>query len=199
MHRHHRTAKAAWCKPHVPAPGGIGEVSASPQTREDNQGNDAVGAEAPRADTSLPSSIHPAHCAAPSEVTGGGLGHLRAKSCLDNQQGQAGSSRSAPATAPRADPQRVNHEHPTTPINPETENHQKDSGTLPLGRGCVTYKTFLSFMVASHCSRKKGLIKTFVPGNVWPCRMLENHSVYKYISNPSLQVVTAIKHSSSFP
>lgn len=83
MHRHHRIAKAAWCKPHIPTPEGIGETSISSQTRQGNQGNDAVGPEAPQAGTPLHPSAHPAHCAVPREVTGDGWGHLTAKSCLE--------------------------------------------------------------------------------------------------------------------
>lgn len=102
---------------------------------------------------------------------------------------------------------RVNHEHllcalllqPDNPlVNHERENHQKSSGNLPLGRGGMIYKIFPSFMVASHCNHKKGLIKVFILGNVWRCSVLANCSVSKYISNPFLQVVTAIKHGSSF-
>lgn len=70
MHRHLRAAKAAWCKPHVPAPEGIEEVSISSQTRQDNQGNDPVGPETPKADTSLHPSIHPAHSVSPVKSQG---------------------------------------------------------------------------------------------------------------------------------
>lgn len=63
----------------------------------------------------------------------------------------------------------------------------------PACRG-VNYNILPSFMVASHCKHKAGLIKIFVPGNVWRYSTLCVCSVSKHIS-PSLQVLIA--HSSS--